>query len=92
VLRIKDIVTFERTIAAIARRSRGVRWLEESEGLALILTPRGYLLTAARPGMPETAMLPERAHVSRDDGGTMRDGHRLTQRERERAVRMILAG
>ena len=92
VLKTKTIVTLEHTIAAIAARSRGVCWIEDGEGLALILTPRGYLLTVARPGMPQTAMLPERVIVPRDDGRAMGDGHRLTRTERERAVRTILAG
>ena len=91
-LKTKSIVTLEHTIAAIAARSRGVYWIEDGDGLALILTPRGYLLTVARPGMPQTAMLPERVLVPRDDGRAMGDGHRLTRSERERAVRTILAG
>ena len=76
VLKTKSIVTLEHTIAAIAERSRGVCWLANSEGFTLILTPRGYLLTAARPGMPQTAMLPERVLVPRDDGRAMGYGLR----------------
>jgi len=34
----KSIVTLEHTIAAIAARSRGVYWIEDGDGLALILT------------------------------------------------------
>ena len=58
-------MTLEHTIAAMAVRSRGVCWIEDGEGLALILTPRGNLLTVARAGMPQTAMLPERGLVPR---------------------------
>jgi hypothetical protein len=88
--RLKSAVTLEHTIASIARRSEGVRWLEDSEGLALVRTPRGYALTAAR-GETQGDMLPERVFVARDNGTTMGDGHRLTKGERERAVRTILA-
>ena len=74
-LKIKSIATLEHPIAAIAARSRGVCWIDDGEGLALILTPRGYLLTVARPGMPQTAMLPERVLVPREDGRAMGDAN-----------------
>ena len=89
VLRHRPSVTLDRTIAAIARRSEGV-WIVESEGLALVPTPRGYALTA-RPEIFETATLPGRVSLACEDGTPMRDGHILTQRERERAVRAILS-
>jgi len=84
-------VTLDRTIAAIAKRSEGVHWIADSEGLALVLTTRGYALTA-RPEIFEAATLPQRVVLACEDGTPMRDGHILTQRERERAVRAILSG
>jgi len=84
-------VTMDETIAAIAKHSIGVTWHEDSAGLALILTAGGYVLTAgSETDQAETQ--PERVLIAKDDGSPMDDGHELTRRERERAVRAILCG
>jgi hypothetical protein len=82
------MTTIQKTIAAIADRSCGVRWQANSKGLALIRERNGYILVAElRPG---DDVLGERLVMPREDGQRMADGHALTLRERERAVRNIL--
>ena len=78
------------TIGAIAKRSIGVTWHEDSVGLGLILTEGGYALTTARPEAQKTGTLEERVLINKDDGSPMNGGHALTLHERERAVRAIL--
>ena len=80
---------FDQTIAAIAKNSAGVCWYADSAGLALILTAVGYVLTA-RPETHQRETLPERVLIAREDGLPMGEGHKLTKREREQAVRAIL--
>ena len=84
-------VTMDDTIAVIAKQSIGVTWHEDSAGLALVLTGGGYALTA-HPETDEAETLRERVLIAKDDGSPMDDGHELTRRERERAVRAILCG
>ena len=82
-------VTRDDTIKAIAKRSAGATWHEDSGGLALIFKADGYVLTS----LPETHQLetlPERVKIAREDGSPMGEGHQLTRRERERAVAAIL--
>ena len=80
--------TVQKTIEAIVSRSSGVRWLAGSEGLALIREREGYILVAnLKPG---DDVLGERLIMPREDGQQMADGHALTQREREQAVKQIL--
>jgi hypothetical protein len=80
--------TTQRTIAAIADRSCGVRWQTGSEGLVLIRERNGYVLvTDLKPG---DDVLGEPLVMPREDGQRMEDGHALTPREREQAVRNIL--
>ena len=88
-LKLRARVALDDTIAAIAERSAGVTWHEDSQGLVLILKSDGYALTA-RPEAHQTETLPERVLIAREDGSPMGEGHKLTQRERERAVEMIL--
>ena len=88
---VRAKATIDGTIVAIAKHSSGVRWHDDSAGLALILTAGGYALTA-HPETHQTEALPERVHIPKEDGSPMGDGHRLTQSERERAVRAILCG
>ena len=85
------MMTMDDTIAVIAKHSIGVTWHEDSAGLALILTDDGYALTAS-PETHQAETLPERVLIAKDDGSPMDDGHKLTHRERERAVRAILCG
>jgi hypothetical protein len=91
VLKFRKSVTLDHTIAAIAKYSAGVTWHGDSEGLALILTAGGYALTA-RPEPGHLEMSHERVLITKEDGSPMGDGHKLTQRERELAVRAILRG
>jgi len=78
----------QKTIAAIADRSCGVRWQARSKGLALIRERNGYILVAdLKPG---DDVLGERLVMPREDGQPMQDGHALTPRERELAVKNIL--
>jgi hypothetical protein len=42
------------------------------------------------PQRRQKKTLPERVLIAREDGFPMREGHRLTRREREHAVRAIL--
>jgi hypothetical protein len=82
------MTTVQKTIAAIADRSCGVRWQAGSKGLALIREREGYILVAElRPG---DDVLGERLVMAREDGQCMADGHALTPREREQAIRNIL--
>jgi hypothetical protein len=82
------MTTIRKTIAAIADRSCGVRWQVDSKGLALIRERNGYILVAdLKPG---DDVLGEPLIMARDDGRRMEDGHALTPREREQAVRSIL--
>jgi hypothetical protein len=82
------MTTIQKTIAAIADRSCGVRWQADSKGLALIRERNGYILVAdLKPG---DDVLGEPLIMPRDDGRRMEDGHALTPREREQAVRSIL--
>ena len=90
-LRLRTKLPIDDTIAAIARHSIGVTWHGDSAGLALILTAGGYALSA-RPETHQAEALPERVLVVKEDGSPMRDGHKLTQCERESAVRAILCG
>ena len=90
-LRFRTKITIDDTVAVIAKHSIGVTWHEDSAGLALILTGGGYALTA-RPETHQVETLPERVVIAKDDGSPMDNGHKLTQRERERAVRAILRG
>jgi hypothetical protein len=80
---------FDQTITTIAKNSAGVCWYADSAGLALILTAVGYVLTA-RPETFQRETLPERVLIAREDGSPMGEGHKLTRRERENAVRAIL--
>ena len=91
VLKFRARVTLDHAIAAIAKRSAGVTWHKDSEGLALVLKTGGYALTA-RPENHQPETLPERVQIAREDGSPMGEGHKLTQRERERAVEAILRG
>lgn len=84
-------VTMDATVAAIAKYSVGVTWHEDSAGLALILTTDGYALTAC-PEADQAETVPDRVLIAKDDGSPMDNGHELTRRERERAVRAILCG
>jgi hypothetical protein len=80
--------TVQKTVGAIANRSRGVRWQAGSEGLALIRERDGYILVGdLKPG---DDVLGERLVIPREDGRPMEDGHALTLQECERAVRSIL--
>ena len=90
-LTFRTKATIDDTIGAIAKHSIGVTWHEDSAGLALILTAGGYALTA-QPEAHQAETLLERVLIAKDDGLPMDDGHTLTQRERERAVRAILSG
>ena len=81
-------MTVAKTIEAIVSRSCGVRWLAGSEGLALIRERDGYVLVSElKPG---DDVLGDRLIVPREDGQRMTDGHALTEREREQAVKQIL--
>jgi hypothetical protein len=80
--------TIQKTVAAIADRSSGVRWNAESDGLALIRGREGYILVAE--SHPGDDVLGERLVMPREDGQRMEDGHALTPLEREQAVRNIL--
>ncbi len=86
------VMTMDDTIAVIAKHSIGVTWHDDSAGLALILTASGGYALTASPETHETETLPERVLIAKDNGSPMDDGHKLTQRERERAVRAILCG
>ena len=88
-LKFRSKLPIDDTIGSIAKHSIGVTWHEDSAGLALILTAGGYALTA-RPEAHQAETLPERVLITKDDGAPMNDGHALTRRERERAVRAIL--
>ena len=90
-LKFTTKVTMDNTAAAIAKHSSGVTWHEDSAGLALILTEDGYVLSAC-PQTNEAETLRERVLIAKDDGSPMDDGHKLTHRERARAVRAILCG
>src|SRR5262245_31928627 len=76
--------TLNSTITAIVERSKGVRWDVACEGLALVRTETGYQLTTTAHLYPDA--LPGRVVLATEDG------HLLTARERERAVRSILMG
>jgi hypothetical protein len=89
VLKFRTKAAFDQTITAIAENSAGVCWYADSAGLALILTAVGYVLTA-RPETYQPETLPERVLIAREDGSPMGEGHKLTKREREQAVRAIL--
>lgn len=69
-LKFRARVTLDRTIAAIAKRSAGVTWHKDSEGLALVLKTGGYALTA-RPETHQPETLPERVLIAREDGSPM---------------------
>lgn len=90
-LTFRTKAALDQAIAAIAENSAGVSWHADSAGLALILTADGYTLTA-RPETHQRETLPERVLIAREDGSPMGDGHKLTRREREQAVRAILLG
>ena len=90
-MRLRTKLAIDDTIAAIAKHSTGVTWHHDSAGLALILTTGGYALTA-RPETHQTEALLERVLVVKEDGSPMGEGHKLTQCERESAVRAILCG
>ena len=83
-------VTLSKTVRRIAKRSTGVAWDVESEGLALALTRYGYALTTMPRFYPD--IMPERAKILGDDGTRMAHGHVLTIKERERAIWAILHG
>src|SRR5262245_36072835 len=76
--------TLNSTITVIVERSKGVRWDVACEGLALVRTETGYQLTTMAHLYPDA--LPGRVVLASEDG------HLLTARERERAVRAILMG
>ena len=82
--------TFASTVERISNRSAGVRWDSTSKGFALVLTPDGYALTALPDLYPEK--MPARVVIPCEDGSPMPHRHVLTPLERERAIRMILAG
>ena len=89
VLKFATKTAFEQTITVIAKNSAGVCWYADSAGLALTLTAAGYVLTAL-PEDHQRETLPERVLIAREDGSAMGEGHKLTKREREQAVRAIL--
>ena len=89
-LRAKTTSSLDLTIVAIATHSKGVTWRTDSEGFGLTLTAGGYALTSSPEHQGTT--LHERVLITREDGSPMSDGHILTQREREGAVRAILQG
>lgn len=88
-LKFRTKAAFDQTITAIAKNSAGVCWNADSAGLALTLTEGGYVLTACLETY-QRETLPERVVIAREDGSAMREGHKLTKREREQAVRAIL--
>lgn len=85
-------ITFDEIVERIVERSAGAYWSILSEGLALVLTPRGFALTAMPQIYRGAEVFPERVVIPCEDGRPMLDGHMLTERERERAVRAILGG
>lgn len=89
-LRSRASGTLDHAIATIASYSEGVTWREGSSGLILILTAGGYALTAGAEPSPPGASSSARVVITKEDGTPMGEGHRLTQRERERAVRALL--
>src|SRR5262245_5111180 len=90
-LKCRTKLTMDDTVEAVARHSVDVTWHEDRAGLALVLTTDGYALTAC-PETNQAETLPERVLIAKDDGSPMNNGHELTRRERERAVRAILCG
>ncbi len=76
-----------KTIERIVARSR-VAWDVGCEGLALALTPEGYVLTTGPERYRDA--LPARARISKEDGAPMPHRHLLTLHEREAAVLAIL--
>ena len=82
--------TRENTIRAITKRSRGVKWDRDCEGLALALSSDGYVLTTQPQRYPDA--LDGLVLVACEGGADMLHGHVLSERERERAVRAILGG
>jgi len=86
------LITLDETVERIVKRSAGVYWSALSEGLALVLTPDGFALTAMPQIYRGADVFPDRVVIPCDDGRQMPHGHVLTPRERERAVRAILNG
>ena len=84
----KPQIGLARIISAIAKRSEGVRWFSHASGFCLGRTLVGYVLTTEPQQFADA--LPNRVVLPREDGSPMPDGHILTARERERAVRLIL--
>jgi hypothetical protein len=83
-------ITLDETVKRIVERSSGAYWSDRSEGLALVLTPDGFSITAMPQVYRGADVLPERVIILRDDGRPMPHGHILTPQQRERAVRAIL--
>jgi hypothetical protein len=81
-------ITREQTVAAIVDRSSGVCWTTASSGLVLIRARAGYVLVAET--RPSDDVLGERVVPLSESGHALPDGHILTARERECAVRTIL--
>jgi hypothetical protein len=86
----RSIGTMAITFDGIVERSAGASWSILSEGLALVLTPRGFALTALPQINSGAEVFPERVAIPCEDGRPMQDGHILTEREIEHAVRVIL--
>jgi hypothetical protein len=83
-------ITFDETVERIVKRSAGAYWSILSRGFALVLTPHGFALTAMPQIYRGADVHSRRVIIPCEDGKPMPDGHLLTERERDRAVRAIL--